>query len=176
MFKRKNGVLAFLLVAVMLLGVGFAAVTDNLTINSKAIAAVGDNTPVQVEFDGKVGFSACTEGTDTDDKTAEAYNTLPDTVSFEATNFAKVGDKKTITYTVSNTHADLAATLSAITVTAKTGSGEYFSVEANASTNELAAETGTATITVTVEMVKTPIDNVTEEFTLTFTATASEAE
>lgn len=54
MRNRKTVVVAFLLVAVMLLGVGYAALTDTLTILGNATI---DMTGAQSNFDKKIYFS-----------------------------------------------------------------------------------------------------------------------
>lgn len=63
------------------------------------------------------------------------------------------GDTATATYTIANTSADLSAVLSATTTNTN---DEYFKITQNIAKATVAAG-DTATITVTVELIKTPI-------------------
>lgn len=165
MFKRRNGVIAFLVVAVMLLGVGFAALTDTLTINGTGNA---QQTALETTFDSYVGFSDYAAGTCTvaavADKTNVDYATLPDVVTFEATGFTKIDDQVVAIYTVKNTHPDLGANIPATLTatvadkTANTGHSNYFSATAVPNVTYLAPNGGEATVTVTLTMIHTPID------------------
>ena len=100
MKNRKFVVVAFLLVAVLLLGVGYAALTDTLTIIGNAHIDVGaaNNT-----FDQKVYFSAAeatsSTGTGTTDDTA-SYNS--DDATFTANKLATVGQQSVFTFTITN--------------------------------------------------------------------------
>lgn len=188
MFKRRNAIIAFLLVAVMLLGIGYAGLVDKLQITAGVTAAEIADTPTepgitnpsnpstpQDIFDSKVGFTACTkdDANTTDYLTVNAIEgtfDLTDAVSFSASGFAAKGDKVVIIYTVSNEHADLIAELSNPTVSPNNNT--YFTATAVAAATEIAAGAST-TITVTVEMTKTPIETLdTVDFTLTYNVEA----
>ena len=56
MKKRRTAVCAFLLAACATLGMGYAALTDNLTVNGK-LNTVRDNTNLVVKFD-QTGFTS----------------------------------------------------------------------------------------------------------------------
>ena len=55
MKNRRITLAAFLLIAVLVMGIGFAAVTDNLEINGEASA---NTTEATKDFDADVYFSA----------------------------------------------------------------------------------------------------------------------
>jgi len=169
MFKRKNVVIAFLLVAVLVMSVGFAAVSVNLKVNAKA--TTGEDA-LDNAFESLVGFTAsqlgtCKGATVTGNEATYDYE---NEVSFTASGFAKKGDTAVVVFTVTNDHPDLAADLSAISVTP--ADNVNFKATAELSANELAADGGTATVTVTVEMIETPTADVTVDFVVGFTATA----
>ena len=176
MFKRKNGVLAFLLVAVMLLGVGFAALSDDLAISGSAAAVVegeeGTTTPAEQLFDESIGFTAaevgtCSTGvTITPDATTYSY---VDAVSFTATGFVKEGDTAKVTYTISNKHPDLGAEIPVPAVT--NANPTYFNVTTDWGTGakQIAAVNGSTTVTVTVELIKAPIADQTASIDIEFT-------
>ena len=100
MKNRKFIVVAFLIVAVMLLGVGYAALTDTLTIigNAHIDVDIANKT-----FDEKVYFSASaassSTGTGTEDDVASH---TPDDATFTANKLATVGEKSVFTFTIKN--------------------------------------------------------------------------
>lgn len=100
MKNRKFIVVAFLLVAVMLLGVGYAALTDTLTIIGNAHI---DVDTANKTFDEKVYFSAAeatsSTGTGT---TADVASFTTDDATYTANKLATVGQKSVFTFTITN--------------------------------------------------------------------------
>ena len=100
MRNRKTVVVAFLLVAVMLLGVGYAALTDTLTIIGNAHI---DIDTANKTFDEKVYFSAAeatsSTGTGT---TADTASFTADDATFTANKLATVGQTSVFTFTITN--------------------------------------------------------------------------
>lgn len=100
MKNRKIVVVAFLLIAVLLLGVGYAALTDTLTIIGNAHIDIGtaENT-----FDEKIYFSdsAATSSTGTGTTPDVASHTLDD-ATFTANKLAVMGEKSVFTFTIQN--------------------------------------------------------------------------
>ena len=100
MRNRKTVVVAFLLVAVMLLGVGYAALTDTLTIIGNAHI---DVDTANKTFDEKVYFSdakaTSSTGTGSTDDVV-SFNT--DDATFTANKLAVVGEKSIFTFTIKN--------------------------------------------------------------------------
>ena len=181
MLKRRNAIVAFLLVAVLLLGVGYAALADTLIINGTATA---EAEAIKEQFDGAVYFSACTAFEKATNKT-ESFTTETDTVEFEATAFKQVGDTATITYQITNTHPDLNAVIAKPVITSgeQTFTSDYFTVTTDwddvdnktvaKKANDVA---GTETVTVTVELIKAPqnVDGESVTFALTFEVESAE--
>ena len=100
MKNRKTIVVAFLLVAAMLLGVGYAALTDTLTIIGNAHI---DVDTANKTFDEKVYFSdaeaTSSTGTGTKDDVA-AFN--DDDATFTANKLAVMGEESVFTFTITN--------------------------------------------------------------------------
>ena len=100
MKNRKTVIVAFLLVVAMLLGVGYAALTDTLTIIGNAHI---DVDTANKTFDEKVYFSGAeatsTTGTGT---TADVASFTSDDATFTANKLATVGQKSVFTFTITN--------------------------------------------------------------------------
>lgn len=100
MKNRKTVVVAFLLVAAMLLGVGYAALTDTLTLDGRVTI---DMNQAGVNFDEKIYWSAAkiTESTNT---SAEDVITGQgtDDLNFTLHSLATKGDVVKMTCTIKN--------------------------------------------------------------------------
>lgn len=150
------------LVAILLIAVGYAALS-NITLNIKGNAGA---TPNDKNFSVKFTGTPSTSGTGT--ATATISSEDPKSATFNVTGLTAKGDTATATYTISNESADLTAKLSA-TSKAKTNS-DYFKVT-NSIANNSVTKGGTTTITVTVELLKTPVEtDVTAEIETILTA------
>ena len=100
MKNRKFVVVAFLLVAVMLLGVGYAALTDTLTIIGNAHI---DIDTANKTFDEKVYFSdAQATSTTGTGATADVVSHSLDDATFTANKLATVGQQSVFTFTIKN--------------------------------------------------------------------------
>lgn len=100
MKNRKFIVVAFLLVAVMLLGVGYAALTDTLTIIGNAHI---DVDTANKTFDDKVYFSDSAASSSTGTGTsADVASHTADDATFTANRLATVGQKSVFTFTITN--------------------------------------------------------------------------
>ena len=136
-----------LLIAVLLVAIGYAAITAvTLNINGSAQA-----TPEQTNF--TVKFS----GTPTVSDSSKVVAVINQQDQLKATmnvnGLTAKGDTATATYTIANTSADLSAVLSATT---SNTNDEFFKITQNIAKGTVAAG-DTTTITVTVELIKTPI-------------------
>lgn len=100
MRNRKTVIVAFVVLACMLLAVGFAAYNDELDIAGSAEVS---QTLANVTFDEKVYFSAVSQ--DPTMYTAEISASDPDTASYKVTGLADVRDTVSITFTVKNDNA-----------------------------------------------------------------------
>ena len=102
MKNRRNVIVAFLLVAVLLLGVGYATLTDTLTIIGNATI---DQNAANNKFDENIYFSAAEfvvstgTGKQGEDK---AILTTDDDATFTAHSLAYVGEAATFKFTVKN--------------------------------------------------------------------------
>jgi len=100
MKNRKTIIVAFLLVAAMAIGVGYAALTDTLTIIGNAHIDIDEANKT---FDSKVYFSgsaaSSTTGTGTEDDVASH---TADDATFTANKLAVVGEKSVFTFTITN--------------------------------------------------------------------------
>ena len=170
--KKRTGILG-VLIAIVLIGIGYAAVTAvNLTINGN-----GTITPNDENF--KVVYTGVTSTAN-----PTTINVATDTIgtegvtttSFTVTNMTKKDDTVTLTYTIQNKSADYKAVLNeASTYLSVTGDTEYFSVTPGTFASTTLNPDGTTTQTVTVTALKTPADtDKSVTITLSLTATAQE--
>lgn len=178
--RKKIGLFVFAILAIALLGIGYAAISNiELTINGKAGAhANGDfkvvftGTPV-IEDNVSDKIKNYTNSDTTDDlidgTTNATINATTKTLaSFEVYGFENKGEYATVTYIVTNESNDLSAKLS---VTSDSVSNtEYFAVDttiANTDTNgtTLVGSDGkkvlpagkSVEVEVKVELIKTPV-------------------
>ncbi len=142
--KKRTGII-IILVAVLALGIGYAAMSGvTLNVDGAGIISVDDSNfkvhfqdPAQVSGDGTV------VATITDDLNAE----------FDISDFTKRGDSTTIVYTIVNESDGINATLAAPVV--DNFNDTAFGVTVNLSSNTIAAG-GSATLTIEVEALTTP--------------------
>ena len=164
MSKTKKIVTVFVVVAILLVGVGYAAIA-NITLNiSGSASANPDDANFSVKFDKTVtpthenskGSVVATIGED--DKTAK----------ITVTGLTAKNDTVSATYTVKNYSPDLTAKLSATVEQSNSG---YFEVTPTIETQTLTAGKST-TIKVTVKLLKTPVTQ-DEENNITVKLTAA---
>ena len=171
MKNRKTVVVAFLLVAVMLLGVGYAALTDVLDITGSADV---NQSAAEEAFNEDIFFSAAAANQTGNTASVNADN--QDKASFTANTLKGQGDKVTFTFTIKN-NGDVDATVTP-TLNATTGNTkpEYFKITSdwNGAAKTLTAG-GTLTYTVTVELIKTPTEAISGSFLIELTAVSVDA-
>ena len=196
--KRKEGKLFLgIIVAVLVLGVGYAAITGvNLVINGSATAtASGTDADFKVHFDDLTqneNYITYTEEAATDSFTqsfvdsknvtaasgttnkeasiAVANNQMSATVS--VSNMTTVGDTVTLTLPVINESDGIKANLSA---TVGNDSEEYFDVTAVPAVETLNGNNATTTLTVTVRVIAVPkVNDVNATFTVDLAADPEE--
>ncbi len=176
MKKRKIVVVAFLLIAVLLLGVGYAAVTDTLTIIGNAHIDMGQ---VETTFDQNIYFSAAaatsSTGTGTTDDVASF---TPDDATFTANKLAIVGEKSVFTFTITNDgNVDAVISVNATKLSGDTNPSnsntEKFTVTyAYPEGMTVAKDGGTITVVVTVEVANPVTTATSATFGIEFTATS----
>ena len=152
MKKTSKIIITILLLMVLLIGIGYAAI-QNITLN---ITGTAEAAPSQSNF--KVMFSG--EPTVSD----EAYVVATITDDIHATinveGLTEKGQMVSATYTVQNVSTDISADLS---VSTTNNNPEYFTLSSQIAKTSLIAGEAT-TLTVTVELTKVPI---TDEVTST---------
>ncbi len=170
--KKKSFTLLAVLVAILALGIGYAAVsTINLRISGSATA-----TGAEEGFDVK--FTGTPTSTKSSGSTATVTPAITNdtTASINVTGMTKVDEEVTATYTVLNNSEELAAIIKNVTVSSNTES-EYFDVTAalagSASTVTL-QPAETTTVAVTVKLKKLPLEDKTTTIEVTFAADPAE--
>ena len=170
MKKKKSFVALALVVAVLVLGVGYALNTIDLKVNGD-ITVSPDDSNFDVNFtDAKITTTGTLTGkTDTADKGNGKTATL------SVKTLKTVGEKVVAEYTITNnSKAGINATLSNPTATQTDDDAkDYYTVTATLADANPIAPNGTKKLTVTVELVKAPLEEVTGNFTVTFNASAT---
>ena len=161
MKNRKKMITTALIVLVLLLGVGYATVSSvNLNINGSAKAG---SKELQVFYDGtNSGTSAKVTAISSPANTRAA--------TFTVENMT-LNETVTMTFEVKNYETDVNATLAAPSVTQNTKE-EYFQVTTSCDKTTLNAG-DTATITVNVKLIKTPVTDEAGSTTVTVAMAAS---
>ena len=150
-----------LIVLVLLLGIGYATVSSvNLNINGSAKAG---SKELQVFYDG-------TNSGTSDKVTAISSPVNTREATFTVENMT-LNETVTMTFQVKNYETDVNATLDAPSVTQNTKS-EYFQVTTSCDKTTLNAG-DTATITVNVTLIKTPVSAEAGSTTVTVEMAAS---
>jgi hypothetical protein len=189
MKNRKVIVTAFLLVAVMLLGVGYAALSDVLDVNGRGeVSEINADKKfdtsvyflgIRHEDDGKI------ETTHTDKYGNVAYIDTADNdiVHFSANNLAGQGDTAEFTFVVTNV-GDLDAVLKVsglentnptyFDIAYKVNGVAVDNIEVGTTVLGTVVAGGTLDITVVVTVLKTPTATQTFNCNLEITATADE--
>lgn len=193
MKNRKTVVVAFLLVAVMLMGVGYAAVTNVLDIQGSVTV---DSSAAEKEFnediyfqgvvvDGQLDADGVIAG-DGKGYTANINTNNNDKAQFTVTGIAKTGEEMEITYRIYN-DSDHEATVSLRTMTntngtivdavgTESGAGDfgfdyYFGTTEGTRSATLASK-GTVDVTVVVTLKEQLTGQSTASFTIELNVTA----
>lgn len=164
MNSKKTFITLGIVVAVLALGIAYAAITaQTLTVNGNVVA-VADANNFDVNFTG----TPATSGTVTAVVTSDAK-----VATMDVSGLTTEGQKATASFQVVNeSSADITASLGANVVYDNT---EWFSVTAVPAATSL-AKGGNTTLDVTVELLKTPAtaeDESAAQDTFTITLTAS---
>lgn len=163
MKKTNKIIIGVILIAVMLLGIGYAAI-QNITLN---ISGTAKADPSQSNF--KVMFTGTPTVSDSSKVVAAITNDTNATIN--VSGLTAKGQTVTATYTVQNVSSDLSADLSVATTNSNT---EYFTLKAELAKTSLVAGEAT-TLTVTVILTKTPVsETVSSTIGIQLTATPVE--
>ena len=161
--KHLYGLIIF--VMVLVLGVGYAVVSSvDLTITGTA-GTETKNLDVVISAASPNNTSADVYGTVT--------NPAGLTATIHVANMQAVGETQTVTYTITNREADVAASILKKTITVD--KSEFFNVTTSVDSSPVVAakNNGTATVTVTVELIKMPIASADSTANITVTLEAS---
>ena len=165
MKNRKFVVVAFLLVAVLLLGVGYAALSDVLDITGSADV---NQSAAEEAFTEDILFTAAVANQEGNTASINADN--KDKASFTANTLKGRGDKATFTYTITNNgdlDADITPSISSNTNTA------YFDVYSDWAGQMKTLKAGESiTYTVTIELLETPTEAIAGSCIIELTAVA----
>ncbi len=170
MKAKRLTVVAFLLCAIMILGVGFAALTNVLDITGKADV---NQSAAESEFNHDIYFSDYSEYQDGDEGvayTASITANNNDKASFTVTGLASKGDYAVITFTIkSESDRDAVVTPNLTTNTLT----EYFTLTSNWNSQAKELKAGEEiSIAVKVELIKTPTETISGSFIIELTAVA----
>ena len=168
--KNRKGLIAFMVLAVMLLGIGYAALSDTLDITGSADV---NQSAAEEAFNEDIYFSAAVANEEGNTASINADNN--DKASFTAKTLKGKGDKVTFTFTIKN-DGDVAATVTPkLNATLGNTNPEYFSLTSdwNGAAKTLDAG-GELSYTVTIELLKTPTETVAASFLVELTAVSIE--
>lgn len=178
MKNRKKVVVALLLVCVLCLGIGYAALTDTLYVNGTV--DVAKNADLEDEFNADVYFSeylslpsGVTASIGADDD-GDANDKL--TISVDDTVLKKSGDSVKISANIINesTVYDAIVTLHNATSTTDTGLFTVTCAWASGSDGTIVkGGTNTNTVEITITLNKTLTEDTTDTFAITFDVVAS---
>ena len=176
MKKRRTLIISLLLIAALALGIGYAALSTDLTVSGSV-----SNAPHPIDVTFQEGSISAGAGL----ASAEAASRVVCTngaksATFDVAGLVHQGDKVVATFTVVNNNK-YAVTLNAPSVT-ETDANDFFTAtttwldadgNATATTPRLASGE-TATFQVTVTMDKNTAETYTGDFVVTVTATSAE--
>ena len=164
MKRRRTLIIAVLLIAALALGIGYAAITDTLTI--------GGNANVKPHTEN---FSVIFEDIQEQKKCTAAIQTDKTVATFTTTQLVNGGETASALFIVKNTSPEYKATIDAPTI-AITAGDEYFDVTTDFGTaSKTIAPNETIQFTVTVTLDRAVVEEQSCEFTITNNVTAVEA-
>lgn len=176
MKESKAFYLLAVVAAILIIGVAYAAI-NSITLNVTGTAnAAPSDANFKVAFTGDVTKAVADgNGASQADRESKVTATAADgsttaTLNIESGALQSKGDKVTAVYTVDNASADLKATLA---VSTSGTDSDYFKVETALGSTSLIPGAST-TITVTVELIKNPVDAVSTNISVGVVASASE--
>ena len=163
MRKRKTALVAFLLSAFLGLGVGYAVVTDSLTINGDVTVKTHQEN-FSVIFSQVETQNQCTASI-LDDKTV---------ASFSTSQLKTTGDTATAVFQIKNVSPEYSAKITLQDIKISTEyidtMNDYFTYSAKlndgAATEVTILKDATATLTVTLTLKKTPNEEKVGKFTI----------
>lgn len=156
MRKQKTMMGLAIFAAILMLGIGYAAVS-NITLNINGSASATADSDFDVVFTEEEGDIVINKaGANNATVTASVKENDKTKADISVSGLTTKGEKVEVTYTIANNSADLSASLTATTSNTNT---EYFAVTSSINTTPVVvAKDNSTTVVVTVELIKTPID------------------
>lgn len=170
MKKKKSFIALALVCAVLVLGIGYALTTIDLKVNGDITVSPDDSN-----FDVNFTSASITTTGSLAGQTDTATKGNGKTATLSVKTLKTVGEKVIAEYTITNnSKAGINATLSNPVVTQTNDDAkDYYTVTATLADTNPIAPNGTKKLTVTVELVKAPLEEVTGAFEVTFNASAT---
>ena len=170
MKKKKSFVALALVAAILVLGVGYALTTIDLKVNGD-ITVSPDDSNFDVNFtNANITTTGTLAGqTDTATKGDGKIATL------SVKSLKTVGEKVIAEYTITNnSKTGINATLSNPTATQTNDAAkDYYTITTALEDTNPIAPNATKKLTVTVELIKAPLEEITGNFTVAFNASAT---
>ena len=165
MKKRRSTIIAFLLVAALCLGIGYAALTDVLDIQGTAEV---NQSAAEDSFNQDIYFSAVSSG---EGYTASINTDNPDKATFTVTGLKDKDQTIEITYTIKN-EGDLDAVVTPKLL--QNSNDTYFKITSDweSQPKTVAANSENTTITVYVTLLALPTETQAGSFNIELTAVA----
>ena len=165
--KKRNYIIVAILLAVVTLGIGYAAVSKLLTIDGTATALPSDGVKLQ--------FTGTPTNSGTESGNAAAINGSDPTKATCTVVLKNINDSATCTYTVSNNTTDTTISAKDLAISVyedsnfatawSASSSSYFTITTSIGSTTLAnGATTTATVTVTLKKENTTGTSITENF------------
>lgn len=174
MRNRKAVITAFLLVACLLIGVGYAVASDNFQVTGNITISEQGATDAfneDIRFAGIVKTGSDTPASDVLASEGLGYtascNVPMDTASFHVTGLKGAGDSQTVTFRVQN-YGDVAATLNF--TTDPEFDNDAFDVTHNLVNGVSLPVSGYVDITFTVSCISSVVEQTSSTFTFGFIA------
>jgi hypothetical protein len=168
MNKRRSIIATFLIVALLTVGIGYAALSDTLSVTGSASFAQADAIKT---FDGDIYFSKALGDPSRVTATIDPADKDKATITVLDSILKEVGDEVIVTLTIES-ESDLDVQITPTVSNAEGGSvnTEYFSVTTGAAQTLVAG--GTLDYTITIRLIKTNATDadITSNFVVTFQA------
>ena len=171
MKNRRNIIVAFLLCACLIVGVGYAALSDTLDVTGSADV---NQSAAEEAFNEDIFFSGAVANEAGNTASVNADNN--DKASFTAATLKGKGDKVTFTFTIKNDGDVDAVVTPKLNATLGNTNEEYFSISSDwAGEPRALAAHSQVTYTLTVELLKTPTETISGSFLVELVAVSTDA-
>lgn len=182
MKNRRTVIASFLLIAVLVMGIGYAALTDNLFIKGEATLAT---TSAQTNFDDDVSFLEAHRGECNGTNTATPDSVVigatdKDSATFYVKSLGNQGEFVVFSFVIQNKSTEFDANITLDAGFPTTTDANNFTITySTQATGEpvtgaiTCAAGGTVTVYVKVVLKNTPSENMTAAFNVNLTATSA---